>query len=67
MAARRIACLAEVGNPVLLDASAPVSFCEYLDKPSYLVPDACTVDTLTAPGAEGESIEATRKRNENPG
>ena len=59
LAADRIACLAKVGNLVLLDAKAPVSFFAYPGKPSYLVPDACTVHTLSAP--EQDSVASLDK------
>ena len=41
--------LAGIEHLVLIDAKAPVSFFAYPGKPSYLVPDSCTVHTLAAP------------------
>lgn len=41
--------LADIEQLILVDAKAPVSFFAYPGKPSYLVPDSCTVHTLTAP------------------
>jgi acetolactate synthase I/II/III large subunit len=40
--------LAGLRNLVLVDATAPVSFFAYPDKPSYLVPDGCEVRVLAA-------------------
>jgi acetolactate synthase-1/2/3 large subunit len=37
---------------VLVDASAPVSFFAYPEKPSYLVPDGCDVHVLARPGED---------------
>ena len=41
--------LAPIEHLILVDAKAPVSFFAYPGKPSYLVPDSCTVHTLAAP------------------
>ncbi len=41
--------LADIQQLILVDAKAPVSFFAYPGKPSYLVPDSCTVHTLTTP------------------
>lgn len=41
--------LAGIEHLVLVDAKAPVSFFAYPGKKSYLVPDACTVHTLSTP------------------
>jgi acetolactate synthase-1/2/3 large subunit len=41
--------LTDVDHLILVDAKAPVSFFAYPGKPSYLVPDHCTVHTLAAP------------------
>ena len=41
--------LAGIEHLVLVDAKAPVSFFAYPGKPSCLVPDGCTVHTLSAP------------------
>ncbi|MBP8190228.1 MAG: hypothetical protein RLZZ369_43 [Pseudomonadota bacterium] len=41
--------LADLDHLVLVDAKAPVSFFAYPGKPSYLVPDNCTVHTLSTP------------------
>jgi acetolactate synthase-1/2/3 large subunit len=41
--------LAGIEHLVLVDAKAPVSFFAYPGKRSYLVPDACTVHTLSTP------------------
>jgi len=41
--------LAPIEHLILVDAKAPVSFFAYPGKPSYLVPDGCTVHTLAAP------------------
>ncbi|MBE2241453.1 MAG: acetolactate synthase large subunit [Burkholderiaceae bacterium] len=41
--------LADIEHLVLVDAKAPVSFFAYPGKPSYLVPETCTVHTLAAP------------------
>ena len=56
-AVERIAYLAElagvqlkdVEHLILVDAKAPVSFFAYPGKKSYLVPDTCTVHTLSSP------------------
>ncbi len=56
-AVERIAYLAEMAGVqlagfdrlVLVDAKAPVSFFAYPGKPSYLVPDSCSVLTLATP------------------
>ncbi|MDD9943637.1 MAG: acetolactate synthase large subunit [Myxococcales bacterium] len=42
--------LAGLKHLVLVDTKAPVSFFAYPDKPSYLVPEGCSVHTLAAPG-----------------
>lgn len=44
--------LAEVRNLILVDAKAPVSFFAYPGKKSYLVPDTCTVHTLSTPAQD---------------
>jgi acetolactate synthase-1/2/3 large subunit len=57
VAVDRIAYLAEFAamqlqgarHLVLVDASAPVSFFAYPEKPSWLVPDGCEVHTLAGP------------------
>ncbi|MFV3383241.1 acetolactate synthase large subunit [Pseudomonas sp. NY15354] len=41
--------LADIQHLILVDAKAPVSFFAYPGKPSYLVPDSCTVHTLSSP------------------
>ena len=41
--------LAGIEHLILVDAKAPVSFFAYPGKPSYLVPDGCTVHTLASP------------------
>lgn len=41
--------LADIEQLILVDAKAPVSFFAYPGKPSYLVPDSCTVHALTTP------------------
>jgi acetolactate synthase-1/2/3 large subunit len=41
--------LADIQHLILVDAKAPVSFFAYPGKPSYLVPDNCTVHTLATP------------------
>ena len=41
--------LADIQQLILVDAKAPVSFFAYPGKPSYLVPDSCTVHTLATP------------------
>jgi len=41
--------LADIEHLVLVDAKAPVSFFAYPGKPSYLVPETCSVHTLAAP------------------
>jgi len=41
--------LADIQQLILVDAKAPVSFFAYPGKPSYLVPDSCTVHTLSTP------------------
>jgi acetolactate synthase-1/2/3 large subunit len=41
--------LSEYDNLILVDAKAPVSFFAYPGKESYLVPDHCTLHTLSAP------------------
>ncbi|MDP5209362.1 acetolactate synthase large subunit [Microbulbifer sp. 2205BS26-8] len=41
--------LSEFDNLILVDAKAPVSFFAYPGKQSYLVPDGCTVHTLSTP------------------
>ncbi len=40
---------------ILVDAKAPVSFFAYPGKASYLVPDGCTVHTLSGPGGDALS------------
>ncbi|HEY7871441.1 MAG TPA: acetolactate synthase large subunit [Rudaea sp.] len=44
--------LADVKNLILVDAKAPVSFFAYPGKKSYLVPDTCTVHTLSTPAQD---------------
>ncbi|MFS1524261.1 acetolactate synthase large subunit [Microbulbifer sp. 2304DJ12-6] len=44
--------LSEFDNLILVDAKAPVSFFAYPDKQSYLVPDGCTVHTLSTSGQD---------------
>jgi acetolactate synthase I/II/III large subunit len=46
--------LADIEHLVLVDAKAPVSFFAYPGKPSYLVPDRCTVHTLAS--AEQDAV-----------
>ncbi|WP_417514706.1 acetolactate synthase large subunit [Marinobacter sp.] len=41
--------LADIDNLILVDSKAPVSFFAYPGKKSYLVPDDCTVHTLSRP------------------
>lgn len=41
--------LADIQQLILVDAKAPVSFFAYPGKPSFLVPDSCTVHTLATP------------------
>ncbi|MCD8521907.1 MAG: acetolactate synthase large subunit [Saccharospirillaceae bacterium] len=41
--------LAELQHLILVDAKAPVSFFAYPGKPSYLVPDSCTLHNLATP------------------
>jgi len=41
--------LADIENLILVDCKAPVSFFAYPGKKSYLVPDSCSVHTLSAP------------------
>lgn len=41
--------LADIQQLILVDTKAPVSFFAYPGKPSYLVPDNCTVHTLATP------------------
>ncbi|MCH8497434.1 MAG: acetolactate synthase large subunit [Marinobacter sp.] len=41
--------LADIEHLILVDAKAPVSFFAYPGKKSYLVPDKCTLHTLSAP------------------
>ncbi len=56
----RIAYLAELATVqltgfdhlILVDAKAPVSFFAYPGKPSYLVPDSCSVHTLATPAQD---------------
>lgn len=44
--------LAEIEHLVLVDAKAPVSFFAYPGKKSELVPDSCTVHTLSTPAQD---------------
>jgi acetolactate synthase-1/2/3 large subunit len=44
--------LAEIEHLVLVDAKAPVSFFAYPGKKSELVPDTCTVHTLSTPAQD---------------
>jgi acetolactate synthase I/II/III large subunit len=44
--------LADIQHLILVDAKAPVSFFAYPGKPSYLVPDRCTVHTLATPAQD---------------
>lgn len=41
--------LADIDDLILVDSKAPVSFFAYPGKPSYLVPDSCTLHTLASP------------------
>src|SRR5690554_6720563 len=41
--------LADIDHLILVDSKAPVSFFAYPGKKSYLVPDTCTVHTLSRP------------------
>lgn len=41
--------LADIEHLILVDCKAPVSFFAYPGKQSYLVPDGCTVHTLSTP------------------
>lgn len=41
--------LADIEHLILVDCKAPVSFFAYPGKKSYLVPDTCTVHTLSTP------------------
>ncbi|MBK1874562.1 MULTISPECIES: acetolactate synthase large subunit [Marinobacter] len=41
--------LADIDHLILVDSKAPVSFFAYPGKKSYLVPDSCTVHTLSSP------------------
>ncbi|UXD88897.1 acetolactate synthase large subunit [Thalassolituus hydrocarboniclasticus] len=41
--------LADIKHLILVDAKAPVSFFAYPGKPSYLVPDSCTLHNLATP------------------
>ncbi|MBU2874186.1 acetolactate synthase large subunit [Marinobacter salexigens] len=41
--------LADIAHLILVDSKAPVSFFAYPGKKSYLVPDTCTVHTLSRP------------------
>ena len=41
--------LADIEHLILVDSKAPVSFFAYPGKKSYLVPDSCTVHTLSSP------------------
>jgi hypothetical protein len=51
--------MAGVGHLILVDASSPVSFFAYPDKPSDLVPPGCTIHTLVRPGENApEALEA---------
>ncbi len=45
-----VAQLSGLRHLVIVDTKAPVSFFAYPDKPSYLVPDDCSVHVLAAPG-----------------
>lgn len=47
--------LAGIEHLVLVDAKAPVSFFAYPGKPSYLVPDGCTVHTLASPAQDARA------------
>jgi len=51
--------MAEFDSLILIDASAPVSFFAYPDKKSYLVPDSCSVYTLSTP--EQDAIASLKK------
>jgi acetolactate synthase-1/2/3 large subunit len=44
--------LKEVDHLILVDCKAPVSFFAYPGKKSYLVPDTCTVHTLSTPAQD---------------
>ena len=47
--------LAGIEHLILVDAKAPVSFFAYPGKPSYLVPDGCTVHTLASPSQNAQA------------
>ncbi len=47
--------LAEIDNLILVDSKAPVSFFAYPGKKSYLVPDDCTVYTLSRPDQDARA------------
>ncbi|MDZ7784676.1 MAG: acetolactate synthase large subunit [Halioglobus sp.] len=47
--------LAEFDHLVLIDAKEPVSFFAYPNKPSELVPDGCTVHTLSRPDQDSRA------------
>ena len=51
--------LADTRHLVLVDAKAPVSFFAYPGKPSYLVPDTCTVHALATP--EQDAVASLEK------
>jgi acetolactate synthase-1/2/3 large subunit len=47
--------LAGLAHLIVVDAKAPVSFFAYQNNPSYLVPDGCSVYTLTTPRQDASS------------
>ena len=51
--------LADIQHLILVDSKAPVSFFAYPGKPSYLVPDSCTVHTLA--NAEQDALASLEK------
>lgn len=46
--------LADIDHLILVDSKAPVSFFAYPGKKSYLVPDSCTVHTLSSPEQDAQ-------------
>ena len=57
--------LADIEHLILVDAKAPVSFFAYPGKKSYLVPDKCTLHTLSAP--DEDATASLNKLNERLG
>ncbi|WP_239985827.1 acetolactate synthase large subunit [Marinobacter salexigens] len=47
--------LADIDHLILVDSKAPVSFFAYPGKKSYLVPDTCTVHTLSRPDQDARA------------